>query len=139
MRAGLRQIDSRLPKALQKANRTVSDKVVEQGRPAIVGLRSPGGARAASGLRARATQTKATVVMLGSNPTIRANVFGTLSHKVYGRNVSGSGPFLPWIGNTWTPEQLHGLGPAIRGVVDGFALEEYADAFMDALAVAFPD
>jgi hypothetical protein len=34
---------------------------------------------------------------------------------------------------------LHGLGPAIRGVVDGFALEEYADAFMDALAVAFPD
>jgi hypothetical protein len=92
-----------------------------------------------SGLRARASQSKATVVLLGSNPTIRANVFGTLSHKVFGRNVSGHGPFLPWLGNSWQPEQLHGLGPALTEVADGFALNEYADAWMDGLAAAFPN
>lgn len=92
-----------------------------------------------SGLTARASQSKATVVLLGSNPTIRANVFGTLSHKVWGRNVSGSGPWKAWLGNSWTPEHLYGLGPAITEVVDGFALDEYADAVMDALAAAFPD
>lgn len=92
-----------------------------------------------SGLTARASQSKATVVLLGSNPTIRANVFGTLSHKVFGRNVSGPGPFRPWLGGSWHPEQLYGLGPALTEVVDGFALDEYMDAVMDALAKAFPD
>jgi hypothetical protein len=139
LRRELRRIDPRLAKTLQVANKRVSERVVSKARPAIQGLRSPGGARAQSGLRARASQTKATVVLLGSNPTIRANVFGTLSHKVFGRNVSGHGPFLPWLGDSWMPEQLYGLGPALTETVDGFALTEYADAWMDGLAAAFPD
>jgi hypothetical protein len=139
LRRELRRIDPRLAKTLQVANKRVSERVVSKARPAIQGLRSPGGSRAQSGLRARASQTKATVVLLGSNPTIRANVFGTLSHKVFGRNVSGHGPFLPWLGDSWQPEQLYGLGPALTEVVDGFALDEYADSWMNALSAAFPD
>lgn len=139
MRAALRRIDPRLNKALQVANKRVSQKVVDTAKPKIAGLPSPGGSKAMSGLTARAGQNKATVVLLGSNPTIRANVLGTLSHKVWGRHVSGSGPFLPWLGRSWSPEDLYGLGPALTTVVDGFGLDEYADAYMDALAVAFPD
>lgn len=139
LRRELRRIDPRLAKTLQTANKRVSERVRDRARPAIQGLPSPGGSRAMSGLTARASQSKATVVLLGSNPTIRANVFGTLSHKVWGRNVSGSGPWKAWLGNSWTPEHLYGLGPAITEVVDGFALDEYADAVMDALAAAFPD
>lgn len=139
MRRGLRQVDSRLPKALQQANKQVSNKIVEAARPKVAGLPSPGGTRAMSGLTARATQKSATVVLLGSNPTVRANVLGTLSHKAWGRHVSGSGPFQAWLGQGWSPEELYGLGPAMTDVVDRFGLDEYADAFMDALAVAFPD
>ena len=92
-----------------------------------------------SGITARATAKSASIALLGSNPTIRANVFGTLSHKVFGRHVLGRGPWRAWIGNTWTPEQLYGIGPALTTVADGFALDEYADALMDALKEAFPD
>jgi hypothetical protein len=92
-----------------------------------------------SGIRGNASQKAARITLLGSNPTIRASVFGTLSHKVWGRNVSGRGPWQPWLGNTWQPEQLYGLGPVIKEAADGFALDEYADAIMDALKVAFPD
>ena len=139
LRRELRRIDPKLAKTLQVANKKVSQKIVDQARPKIAGLPSPGGSRAAGGLTARATQTKATVVLLGSNPTIRANVFGALSHVAWGHRKSGRGPWKPWIGNTWQPEDLYGLGPAITQVVDGFALDEYADAWLDGLAAAFPD
>jgi hypothetical protein len=139
LRRELRRIDPRLAKTLVKAHRTVTEKVVAKGKPAIVGLPSPGGSKAASGLKAGRRQDRGTVILSGGNATIRANVFGTLSHKVFGRNVSGHGPWLPWLGNSWSPEDLYGLGPALREVADGFALDEYADAWLDGLAAAFPD
>ena len=138
-RRDLAKVDKRLPKALQAAHKKVAQRVAEKAKPAVAGLPSPGGARAMSGIRGNATQKAARITLLGSNPTIRASVFGTLSHKVWGRNVSGRGPWQPWLGNTWQPEQLYGIGPVIRDTADNFALEEYADAIMDALAVAFPD
>lgn len=139
LRRELRRIDPKLAKTLSVANKKVSERIRDAARPKIAGLSSPGGSRAMGGLTARATPTKATVVLLGSNPTIRANVFGTLSHKVWGRNVSGHGPFLPWLGQSWQPEELYGLGPAITNVVDGFAMDEYADSWMKGLDAAFPD
>ena len=138
-RRDLRKVDSRLPKALQKAHKKVATRTAEKGRPAVQGLSSPGGTIATRGIRGNASQKAARITLLGSNPTVRANVFGARSHTVFGRRVPGSGPWKPWIGNKWEPEQLYGLGPVIQDTADNFALDEYGDAIMDALKVAFPD
>lgn len=138
-RRELRKIDKNFGKAFGQANKKVGDRIVEKGRPAIAGLPSPGGSRAQDGLRSSAKQSAAVIRLMGSNPTIRANVFGAKSHMVWGRRISGSGPWQPWLGNRWHPEQLYGLGPAIRDVADGFALDEYMDAVLEAVKPAFPD
>ena len=79
-------------------------------------------------------------MLAGRNRTIRANVFGTLSHVAWGTKKSGSGPWQSWLGQSWKPEELYGFGPALTGVVDRYAVREYADAYMDALkAGAFPN
>ena len=87
----LKRIDPALNKQLRLVNKTVSDKVVTAGRPAIQGLPSPGGSIATGGLTARATPTQATVVLAGRNRTIRANVFGAQSHWVWGHKKRGRG------------------------------------------------
>lgn len=139
LRRELRRVDPRLSKTLQVANKRVSEKAVSVGGPKVRALPSPGGSVAQSGLRPRASQKSASINLLGSNPTIRASVFGAKSHMVWGRRAAGPGPWQPWIGKTWHPEQLYGLGPALTQVADGFALDEYADAWMDGLKHAFPD
>ena len=96
----LKRIDPALNKQLRLVNKTVSDKVVTAGRPAIQGLPSPGGSVATAGLTARATPTQATVVLAGRNRTIRANVFGAQSHWVWGHKKSGRGPWQPWLGKS---------------------------------------
>lgn len=137
-RRELRKVDKNFGKAFGVANKKVGDKVVSAGRPAVKNLPSPGGSVAQEGLRSSAKQTKAVIRLLGSNPTLHATVFGTKSHMVFGRRVDGPGPWKPWIGNSWQPEDLYGLGPAISQVMDGFALDEYMDAVMDAIGPAFP-
>lgn len=137
-RRELRRADKRMGKAFGKANKQISQRVVQKGRPAVRGLSSPGGTVSVGGIRASAKQSKA-VIRLNNRKALFANVFGTLSHQVYGRNVPGSGPFLPWIGQSWTPEDLHGIGPVVRKEADGFVLDEYMDAVLDALGPAFPD
>ncbi len=138
-RRELRRVDKRMGKAFGKANKKVGDRIVRKGAPAIRQLSSPGGTVAMSGLRSSAKQNKAVVRMLGSNPTIRANVFGTKSHMVWGRRISGSGPWKPWIGRSWQPEDLYGLGPVLKSAADKFILDEYLGAVLDALGPAFPD
>jgi hypothetical protein len=137
-RRDLRRVDKNLPKAIGKAHKKIAVRVADKAKPAVRGLPTPGGSRAEAGIRGNATQKAARITLLGSNPTVRANVFGTLSHKVWGRHVTGSGPWQPWIGKTWQPEQLFGIGPVIGDVADGFALDEYADEILDAFKVAFP-
>lgn len=139
-RRELRRVDKRFGKAFGKANREVSKRVVDKAKPAVKGLRSPGGQIAIRGIKPSSKQSAAVIRLNNATaPTLFANIFGTLSHQVFGRNVPGPGPFLPWVGGTWTPEQLHGIGPAIRDVADGFALDEYMDAVLEALEPAFPD
>lgn len=137
-RRELRKVDKRFGKAFGKANKAVGEKVVSKGQPAVRALSSPGGAVSVSGIKSSAKQSKA-VIRLTNRNALFANVFGTLSHQVFGRTVSGSGPFKPWIGTSWQPEDLYGIGPVIRDVADDFALDEYMDAVMDALKYAFPD
>ena len=139
LRSELSRINPKLTKTFTEANKVVSAKLVSVSAPKVRGLPTPGGSIASSGLKAGGTQKSARVTLLGANPTIRATVFGTLSHKVGGRNVSDPGPWQPWLGRTWTPEQLYGVGPAFTEVADSFAPTEYADALMRALKSAFPD
>ena len=138
-RRELRRADKRMGKAFQKANKKVSERVVSKGKPAVKSLPTPGGSIAVGGIRPRARQNRATIAFLGSNRTIRATIFGTRSHMVFGRRISGSGPWKPWIGTTWTPEQLYGIGPVIKQTMDGFALDEHMGAILDALKPSFPD
>lgn len=136
----LRRVDQRLTKTMPPAHKKVSEKVVAQARSAIIGLPSPGGHAAVGGLDAQASQDRATIALLGPNPTIRASVFGTLSHGGgAGRVYPGSGPWQFWLGQDPEPESLYGLGPVLGHLADSFILDEYADAFMDALAAAFPE
>lgn len=138
-RRELRKVDKNFGKAFGIANKAVGEKVVSAGKPAVKNLSSPGGSVAGAGLKSSAKQTKAVIRLLGSNPTLHASVFGTKSHMVFGRRISGSGPWQPWIGNSWQPEELYGLGPAITSVMDGFALDEYMEAVLDAVQPAFPN
>lgn len=140
-RRELRRVDARFGKAFGQANKRISEQVVSKAKPAVQGLSSPGGTIAARGIRPSAKQSAAVIRLnnTGSSPTLFANVFGTLSHTVFGRTIPGSGPWKPWIGTTWKPEDLYGIGPVISDVADGFALDEYMDAVLDALAPAFPN
>lgn len=137
-RRELRRADKRMGKAFGKANKKIGEKVVAKGRPSVVGLPSPGGSVSVAGIKASAKQSKA-VIRLTNRKALFANVFGTRSHMVFGRPVPGSGPFRPWLGQSWKPEELYGIGPAIKTVADDFALDEYLGAVLDALGPAFPD
>ena len=125
-------------KAFGVANKKIGEKIAGKGKPAVVGLSSPGGSVSVGGIKPSAKQNKA-VIRLTNRNALFANVFGTQSHMVFGRRVSGSGPFKPWIGRSWTPEQLYGIGPVIKTAADGFVLDDYLDAVLDALGPAFPD
>ena len=58
---------------------------------------------------------------------------------VFGRRISGPGPWKRWVGTSWTPTELYGVGPVIQNAADGFVLDEYLDAVLDGLKYAFPD
>ncbi len=135
----LKRIDPALTRVLAKANKTVSEKAVDLGRPRIQALPAPGGSIATRGLTARATPKQATIALLGSNRTIRASVFGAQTHWAWGHKKRGPGPWQPWLGQSWEPEDLYGLGPALVQTVDQFAVNEYADAYMQGMGKAFPD
>lgn len=133
LQRALRQASPELSRRLTGTHRKISERVVSKGQPVVAGLSSPGGHLAQRGLRPRASQSAASIALLGSNPTIRASVFGTLSHKAWGHHVSGSGPWQAWIGSSWAPDELYGVGPVFKDTAEGFALDEYLDAMMDSL------
>lgn len=135
----LRRVDPKLGRVLSKANKTVSEKVVDKGRPRVTNLPTPGGTKAARGLTARATPKQASIALLGSNPTIRASTMGAASYWAWGRHRPGPGPWQGWLGQNWDPEDLYGVGDALTETVDKFAVDEYADAYLTALKGAFPE
>jgi hypothetical protein len=136
----LRYSIGRLDSTLQRASEKIGAKVVREGRSEIHALTSPGGSIAMRGLDSRADGPKAVLTLDNSRAaTLFASVFGTLSHSVFGRKVSGSGPWLSWLGTAWEPEELYGLGPVLTDTMDGSAGDEYLDATVEALKPAFPD
>lgn len=135
----LRQFPRRFERETEKAGRKVGERVVDQGASRVRELASPAGSLAARGLLWKPTDSGLTLELdSGKGPTLFASIFGTLSHMVFGRRVSGSGPWEQWIGSSWEPEDLYGLGEVIEDTADDFALETYLDAAMEALGPAFP-
>lgn len=137
-RRELRKVDKGFGKAFGKANKKLGGRIVGKAQPAVKRLPSPGGAVSVGGIRPSAKQ-RALVIRLNPRKALLANVLGTKSHMVFGRRISGSGPFQPWLGRNWTPEELYGIGPVLKDAVDGFVLDEYLGAVLDALTPAFPD
>lgn len=143
LRKSLRRITPALSKQLQVANKTISTKLVPKLQGAVRSLPSPGGFRTGGGIRPRATQKSATIAFLGSQATkpLQASVLGSNVHPIFGRLVPASSMsrrlWRPHLGNSWTPEQLYGVGPIFRTTAEQFAPDEYLDAVIDAIEEGF--
>lgn len=142
MASALRRIDPALAKQLSRAHKEISTDISERARSNVSGITDAGG-RGAAGIRPRATTTKASIALLGSNPFVRAAVFGAKTHHVFGRPmpaVEMARPvWQPWIGKDWDVEtDLYGVSPALVEMMPRI-LETYADRVMDALDGAFPN
>lgn len=137
-----RRFDARLGKEMSRANKEISTFVAEKSQRGLAPLRDAGG-RGAAGIRPRATPSKATIALLGSNPFVRAAAMGAELHWVFGRPIPQSAMqrrvWQPWIGNDWTPEEgLYGISPAISSAIPD-VLETYADRLLEALSVVYPE
>ena len=139
LRRILRQGGKALPRTLGKAAKAVSLAVVEKAKPKVSSAGAPS-ARMASlpkGLSARGTQRFAAVSIRStkSRPTLAA-VMGVKSHPVFGRHRPLSSlshkPWNPWLGTTWKPEDLYGIGPAFDMSQEDMQ-ELWFQGFMEAL------
>jgi len=138
----LKRIEPSIGKEMSRAHKEVSTDVANAAQRNVAGITDAGG-RGAAGIRARATPSKASIALLGSNPFTFASVFGTETHWVFGRPMPASQMsrrvWQPWIGTGWTPEEgLYGVSPAIADAIPK-VLETYSERMMQALAQAFPE
>lgn len=122
----------------------MATKAATSVKPAVQSLRSPGGSRSIRGITPRATQKAAKVAFSQADRSkpLLASILGANWHPVYGRFVQADSMsnrvWQPHLGSSWTPSQLYGAGPVFTLIADTFALDEYADAIMDAFGEAFP-
>jgi hypothetical protein len=144
-RRDLRRVDPRLAKTLQVAHKKVATRAVERVKPAVGRLPSPGSHRTTGGITPRATQKSAKVAFSQANRSkpLMASILGSDWHPVFGRFIPADRMrrrlWQPHLGASWSYDQLYGAGRAFVQVADTFALDEYADAIMDAFAEAFPE
>lgn len=141
LQAELRKVDSKLPGELTKAHRSAAQMILDPAQSLMASQPVPQAASAAEGLRIRAAQRSISIALLGSNPTVRATEFGTVTHTVFGREVLASSMkrrvFRPWRGND--ENAGYALWPTIRRVIP---TPQFQDAYLEALdrvyAAAFP-
>lgn len=138
----LQRIGPRVDREINRAHTQVSTDVANAASRNVRGIPDASG-RGAAGIRGVSSRNKASIHLLGSNEFVRAAVFGTELHYVFGNPIPASAMvrrvWQPWVGSNWTPEEgLYGVSPAIRERMDK-TLETYSDAMMAALAQAFPE
>lgn len=138
----LQGIGPRVDREINRAHQKVATDIANAAARNVQGLTDAGG-RGAAGIKGVATQNKASIHLLGSNQFVRAAVFGTELHWVYGNPIPASQMsrrvWRPWIGANWEPEEgLYGVSPAIKSRMDQ-TVETYSDGMMQALAHAFPE
>lgn len=130
----LGKADKNLRKELGKAYKRMGQWLVPkmQARMRRAG-KGAGGSLGAQGIRPSAATTSARINLLGSNPRVRGDEFGS---KKYGQ-------FRPWTGNQWGQEfPAKGVGyavhPTIRENEEGI-LERFENAIEEALKGAYPE
>lgn len=138
---GLRQLarelgkaDPELRKALGKQYRKIGLWLVPKAQARMrAEAKGAGGSLGSLGIRASAATTSARITLLGSNPRVRGDEFGS---KRYGQ-------FRPWRGNkwpsTWVPE---GVGYAVHPTIrenEALILEQFGDVLEDSLKEAYPE
>lgn len=138
---GIKKADAQLPKEVTKAHKVISTKVAGKAADRVSGLSSPRSSSAAAGIKPRAGQKYARIVVSG--PFALAAVMGTKVHPVFGRRVLASSMarrvWADWVGNDWTPEEgLYGVSPVIADAMPGI-IDTYADAIYAALKSAYPE
>lgn len=143
-RRDLGRVSPQLKRTLQVANKAIAKRAVDRVRPAVASLPSPGGNRAAKGITARGTQKHAVVAFsrARSRQPLTATILGAHVHPVFGRPYPVAKMrrrlWQPHLGARWSPEDLYGAGPVLVKIADEFSVDEYLEAFLDALGVAFP-
>jgi hypothetical protein len=139
MARALRRIDPRIKAEIVRGITKSSKRVADQARMAVAGLSVPQTSRAAAGISA----SKTGIILEGSNPVVRAVIFGAMTHWVFGRQMPVSDLSAPvfrdWIGSNWNPEDPYGVGSAVAEASDGYVLDEVGDSFMRAAREAFPN
>lgn len=114
LRRTLRGIDRNLGRAIGQANKKVASVYVDRARPKI-----PNGQASRTGLekgisaRARQSDIALAIRSTARRPTIAA-VLGANVQPVFGRKypqaVLRRPVWEPWLGNSWKPQQLYGIG-----------------------------
>jgi hypothetical protein len=147
-RRALKAIGPDWPKELRKVHRRIAVEGVARSR-AAAGAMGGQQARFAGGISARATQTKASVGVLGGgkNPGAKGAFFGAKRRTGwYARqrylDTAGAAQFLPWVGNTWAaavPGQgPYAINPALAAYIPQI-VEEYGEMIDDLTRRAFPE
>lgn len=142
LQAELRRAGAALPRELTKGHREAGQVILDPAQEAMAAQPVPKAEEAAAGLRIRAQQKSIAIALLGANPFVRANEFGTLVHHVFGRPVLARTMrrpvFRPWLGND--EGAGYALYPTIR---EKLPSAEFAAAYYAALdrvySRAFPE
>ena len=123
----LRRVDPRIKRSTEKATTRIARRISQRTGSHL-------SARARAGL----TSKENTIVISGTNPTVRQSLFGENTHWVFGRAVPASSMarrvFPPWVGAQWQPEDLYGFE-----VDDKYSENQVGDAWEEALHGAFPN
>ncbi len=141
----LKTIDRRLGKRTQQALKIVASDAADDVKAEFAARFGAIGRKAAKGVRPRARQTRASVVLLGSNPVVRGLEFGANWHWVWGRLVEQDElrrrVYPRWIGNQYRGAQANfGKGyAATKALNDWVQSDKVTRLLAEALDAAIED
>jgi hypothetical protein len=141
----LRKADASLLNDFRKVHRKVSDLVGDRARAAMH-AGGPQGAKAAKGVKSRATSKSAFLDTVPKPPYALATIWGQKRRSGWYRApryaASTGRQFQSWVGNQWDPGEHGGepyyIGPAIDASLDEVE-RIYMDGIEDLTRRAFPD
>lgn len=128
----LKKVDT--ARIVGQSSRETTRKVAEDTRSDIQSMDIPQRSVAAAGVEATASVEGSGIRLDPANPIVRAAIFGTRTHWLWGTPTPASQlsrrVFRDWVGSEWSPEKdLYALSPAID-------LNEIAEEWLDDMITA---